>query len=49
LLAALKKPSPTRKQELLRESGILDAKGKIAKKYRSWGNRVSRTAFSITK
>jgi len=46
LLAALKKPSPARKQELLREAGILDAKGKLAKKYRSWGDRVSRTMIA---
>lgn len=48
LLAALRAPSPERKQELLREGGILNSKGKLAKKYRSWGNRVSRTAFAIS-
>ena len=42
LLEALKKPSKARKQELLREVGIVDAHGKISKKYRDWGNRVSR-------
>jgi len=42
LLEALKKPSRARKQELLREVGIIDARGKISKKYRDWGNRVSR-------
>jgi hypothetical protein len=47
LLAALKNPSQERKQQLLREGGILDSKGRIAKKYRSWGNRVSRTAFPM--
>lgn len=48
LLDALKKPSRARKQELLREVGILDASGKISKRYRSWGNRVSRTSFPGT-
>jgi hypothetical protein len=28
---------------MLREVGIIDAKGELAKKYRSWGTRVSRT------
>ena len=48
LLEALKKPSRARKQEILREVGIIDASGKISKRYRSWGNRVSRTSFSGT-
>ena len=48
LLEALKKPSRARKQELLREVGIIDARGKISKRYRSWGKRVSRTSFSGT-
>lgn len=47
LLEALKEPSMARKQELLREVGIIDAHGKIAKKYRDWGNRVSRTCFPL--
>ena len=46
LLEALKKPSKARKQELLREVGIIDARRKISKRYRSWGKRVSRTSFS---
>lgn len=45
LMAALKKPSPARKQQLLREAGILDAAGKLSKMYRSGGNRVSRASF----
>lgn len=45
LLDVLKKPPRVRKQELLREVGILEASGKLAKRYRSWGNRVSRTSF----
>ena len=43
LAAAIREPTLARKVELLREIGILDAKGKLAKKYRSWGSRVSRT------
>ena len=43
LLAALKKPSMAEKIKMLRSAGILDSRGKLAKKYRSWGNRVSRT------
>ena len=43
LLEAIRKPSRARKIELLRDAGILDARGKLAKKYRSWGSRVSRT------
>ncbi len=43
LAAAIRKPTLARKLELLREVGILDDKGKLAKKYRSWGTRVSRT------
>jgi hypothetical protein len=40
---AIKKPSLAEKVKMLREAGILDSRGKLAKKYRSWGNRVSRT------
>jgi hypothetical protein len=40
---AISKPSLAEKIKLLREVGILDSRGKLAKKYRSWGNRVSRT------
>jgi hypothetical protein len=40
---ALKKPSLAEKLKMLRTAGILDSRGKLAKKYRSWGNRVSRT------
>lgn len=43
LIAAVHRPSFERKLELLREAGILDASGKLAQKYRSWGTRVSRT------
>jgi hypothetical protein len=43
LLDALRKPSLAEKVKMLREVGILDSRGKLAKKYRSWGNRVSRT------
>lgn len=43
LRAALQRPSLARKLELLREVGILDARGRIARMYRSWGRRVSRT------
>jgi hypothetical protein len=43
LAAAIRRPTLARKLELLREVGILDDKGKLAKKYRSWGTRVSRT------
>ena len=43
LLDALKKPSMAEKIKMLRTAGILDSRGKLAKKYRSWGNRVSRT------
>lgn len=40
---ALTKPSLAEKLKMLRTAGILDSRGKLAKKYRSWGNRVSRT------
>jgi hypothetical protein len=43
LVEAIRLPSLERKIELLREVGILDARGKLASKYRSWGKRVSRT------
>ena len=43
LLAAIKKPTMKRRLEILHEVGILDKNGKLARKYRSWGNRVSRT------
>lgn len=43
LRAAIKKPSMAEKLKMLRSAGILDSRGKLAKKYRSWGNRVSRT------
>jgi len=39
----LKKASAAQKQELLRKTGILDQSGKLSKKYRTWGKRVSRT------
>jgi hypothetical protein len=43
LLDAIARPSTAEKVKMLREAGILDASGKLAKKYRSWGSRVSRT------
>jgi hypothetical protein len=43
LLDAIARPSREEKLEMLREVGILDATGKLASKYRSWGTRVSRT------
>jgi hypothetical protein len=43
LLDAIARPSTEEKIKLLREVGILDATGKLARKYRSWGKRVSRT------
>jgi hypothetical protein len=43
LLDAITRPSPKEKLKVLREAGILDARGKLAPMYRSWGNRVSRT------
>ena len=43
LLDAISKPSREEKVRMLREAGILDARGQLAKKYRSWGTRVSRT------
>jgi hypothetical protein len=43
LLDAVRKPSREEKVRMLREVGIIDAKGELAKKYRSWGTRVSRT------
>jgi hypothetical protein len=43
LLDAINRPSREEKVKMLREIGILDARGKLARKYRSWGTRVSRT------
>ena len=43
LLDAVARPSREEKVKMLREVGIIDAKGGLAKKYRSWGSRVSRT------
>jgi hypothetical protein len=43
LLDAIARPSTEEKVKMLRDAGILDANGKLAKKYRSWGSRVSRT------
>jgi len=40
---AITRPSREEKMKMLREIGILDARGKLARKYRSWGTRVSRT------
>jgi hypothetical protein len=43
MLDAISRPSPEEKQKLLREGGFIDANGKLAQRYRSWGKRVSRT------
>jgi hypothetical protein len=43
LLEAIGQPSRDEKLELLRTIGILDASGKLAKRYRSWESKVSRT------
>jgi hypothetical protein len=43
LLRAIAEPSLDEKLALLRTVGILDASGKLAKRYRSWGSKVSRT------
>lgn len=43
LLDAIARPSREEKMKMLREIGILDSHGKLAKKYLSWGTRVSRT------
>lgn len=43
LAAALARGSIDDDIALLRTSGILDQKGELAKKYRTWGRKVSRT------
>jgi hypothetical protein len=43
LLDAIRRPSREEKLKMLRDVGIIDAKGELAKKYRTWGTRVSRT------
>ena len=42
-MTTVARPSREEKVKMLREVGIIDAKGELAKKYRSWGSRVSRT------
>lgn len=43
LAAAIARGSIDDDIALLRTSGILDEKGELAKKYRTWGRKVSRT------
>jgi hypothetical protein len=43
LFLALTQGTIEEKVALLRTAGILDERGKLAKKYRSWGNKPSRT------
>jgi hypothetical protein len=43
LLEALKGGTVEDKVAALRAAGILDAKGQLTKKYKTWGTKVSRT------
>jgi hypothetical protein len=43
MLDAITRPSEKVKLKVIREIGVLDAKGNIGQRYRSWGKRVSRT------
>jgi len=43
LVEALRRGTAEEKKALLRTAGILDAKGDLAKKYRNWGTKVTRT------
>lgn len=43
LSAALREGTIEEKVALLRTAGILNEKGELARKYQSWGSRVSRT------
>jgi hypothetical protein len=43
LVAALCRGTAAEKKALLRAAGILDAKGNLAKRYRNWGTKVTRT------
>lgn len=47
LSAALHEGTIEEKIALLRTAGILNEKGELAPKYRSWGTRVSRTPEKI--
>jgi hypothetical protein len=43
LAAALAPGTLEQELALLRTAGILDARGELAKRYRSWGRKASRT------
>lgn len=43
LTRALNATSPAEDVELLKRAGILTKGGKLAKRYKSWGDKVSRT------
>ncbi|HSN99735.1 MAG TPA: hypothetical protein VLS89_15675 [Candidatus Nanopelagicales bacterium] len=47
LSAALHEGTIEEKIALLRTAGILNEKGELAPKYRSWGTRVSRTPEEV--
>lgn len=42
LLAAVRRGTIEENIELLYQIGILDKNGELARKYRSWGNKVTR-------
>lgn len=42
-MAALRSGTMEEKIEVLKEAGIVDANGKLARRYRSWGTKVTRT------
>lgn len=46
LYAALTRGTIDEKVALLQTAGILDERGELAKKYRSWGQKASRTPDS---
>jgi hypothetical protein len=48
LSKALKRGSVKAKVDLLKRAGILNSKGKLARKYRSWGKKVVRTPESAS-
>ena len=43
LLSAFQDRTAEKRLDALRLAGIIDAKGRITKLYRSWGNKVTRT------
>ena len=43
LLSALKGGTDADKLEALKKAGILDANGKLTKRYENWGSKVTRT------